>query len=144
MKIEYISRVEGTIVLPFIVDAYVYLRKSGNIEEKDCPVSGEEEAFYILNTRKKIVAVLSFYEDSTDKNFVINMGYVLERYRKKGYYRTLWNKLVEEGNKRGLKSIIGIHKPGNSDILKVNKKLGRRIKYICSEFLLSPELKEHE
>lgn len=135
MKIQYISKVEGTPILPFIIDSYTSLRQAGNIEACEAPVSGAEEAFYIENRQHKVVAVLSFWK-STDDAFTVNMGFVLKPYRKKGYYRALWEKLVEEGRKRGLKRIIGYHKPGNSAILAFNEKVGRTLKYVCSEFTL--------
>lgn len=135
MKIEYVEKIQGTPVLPFIIDAYVSLREAGNIEAWDAPASGDEEAFYILNAKKKVVAVLSFFK-SSDTGFTINMGFVLKPYRKRGYYVALWNRLVEEGRARGLKTITGYHKGGNTAILGFNEKVGRKIKYICSEFTL--------
>ena len=132
--IQYVSRIDGTKVLPFIIDAYVALRKSGNIDAFDCPVSGKEESFYIENRRKRVVAVLSFFKEGAD--FVINMGFVDPAYRNRGMYRVLWNRLVEEGRSRNLDSILGYHKPGNDEILGVNKHFGRGVKYICSEYIL--------
>jgi GNAT superfamily N-acetyltransferase len=135
MKIEYVQKIQGTVVLPFVIDAYVSLRQVGNIEACDCPASGDEEAFYIRNNRKKVVAVLSFFK-SGEGSFTVNMGFVLKAYRSRGYYGALWQRLVEEGRKRGLKTIIGYHKGGNAAILGFNEKAGRKIKYICSEFPL--------
>jgi predicted GNAT family acetyltransferase len=135
MKIEYVQKVHGTPVLPYIVDAYVSLRSAGNIEAMDAPVSGEEEAFYIVNRLGKIVAVLSFFQ-TDDNKCTINMGYVSKQYRKKGYYAALWERLVTEARKREIKAIIGYHKPGNKAILGFNERVGRRIKYICSEYTL--------
>jgi GNAT superfamily N-acetyltransferase len=135
MKIEYIQKIEGTIVLPFVIDAYISLRQAGNIEACACPASGYEEALYILNRRKNIVAVLSFFK-SKEGEFTVNMGFVLKPYRKRGYYGALWNRLVEEGRSRGLKRITGYHKPGNAALLGFNERVGRKIKYICSEFEL--------
>jgi len=134
MKIEYVQKVEGTLVLPFIIDAYTSLRAAGNIEPMDVPVSGSEEGFYILNRKGSVVAVLSYYTD--DNHIIINMGYVDRRYRKKGYYAALWERLVAEARKRGVKSIKGYHKPGNKAILSFNEKVGRKIKYVCSEYTL--------
>ena len=131
--INYVSRIDGTKVLPFILEAYLALRKTGHIDALACPVTGREEAFYI-ETRGRVVAVLSFARD--DDSFVVNMGFVLPRYRKQGLYRRLWTRLVEEAKKRKLKAIVGYHAPGNTDILEFNKKLGRTVKYICSEYLL--------
>jgi L-amino acid N-acyltransferase YncA len=62
------------------------------------------------------------------------MGFVQKAYRGRGRYQQLWNRLVEEAHKRGIRKIIGYHKPGNAAILKFNEKVGRRVKYICSEF----------
>jgi len=135
VEIKYVSKIQGSVVLPFVIDAYVSLRQVGNIEACDCPASGDEEAFYIENRRHKVVAVLSFFK-SADDAFTINMGFVLKPYRKRGYYRALWERLVEEGRKRELKTIIGYHKPGNDKILAFNEHVGRAIKYICSEFVL--------
>jgi predicted GNAT family acetyltransferase len=128
-----VPRIDGTKVLPFIIDAYVSLRKSGHIDPLSCPVTGREEAFYI-EIRGKVVATLSFARD--DDSFVVNMGFVLPPYRKQGMYRELWERLVVEARKRKLKAIVGYHAPGNMDILEFNKHLGRKVKYICSEYLL--------
>lgn len=137
MEIKYVSKIQGTVVLPFVIDAYVSLRQVGNIEAYDCPASGDEEAFYIENRRHKVVAVLSFFKTTEDaSSFIINMGFVLKPYRKRGYYRALWERLIEEGRKRELKTIIGYHKPGNHNILAFNEHVGRAIKHICSEFVL--------
>jgi GNAT superfamily N-acetyltransferase len=133
MQIEYVSRIDGTKALPFIIDAYTSLRKSGHIDELSCPVTGREEAFYLCN-RGKVVAVLSFYRD--DDSFVVNMGFVLPRYRKQGLYRMLWERLVAEARKRKLRCILGYHAPENSDILGFNNSLGRKVKYICSEYVV--------
>ena len=135
VKISYVPKIQGTPVLPFVIDAYVSLRQAGNIEACDCPASGDEEAFYVLNRRKAVVAVLSFFK-SGEGAFTVNMGYVLKSYRGRGYYEILWNRLVEEGRERELKKIIGYHKGGNAAILGFNEKVGRVIKYICSEFIL--------
>jgi GNAT superfamily N-acetyltransferase len=132
MKIEYVQKIHGTPVLPYIIDAYVTLRKAGNIEAMDAPASGDEEAFFIQNRLKRIVGVCSFYQDET--KFVVNMGYVSKEYRKKGYYAALWERLVEEARKRNIKFIMGYHKPGNKAILAFNERVGRRIKYVCSEY----------
>ena len=48
-KIRYIGKIQGSPVLPYVIDAYVSLRQAGNIEACDAPASGEEEAFYIEN-----------------------------------------------------------------------------------------------
>ena len=133
--IKYVPAIHGTLLLPFVIDAYVNLRQAGNIEACDCPASGLEEAFYIENQRHKLVAVLSFFK-SGEGAFTVNMGFVLKPYRKRGYYRVLWNRLVEEGRERGMKKIVGYHKPGNDKILAFNERVGRKIKYICSEFTL--------
>ena len=133
LNVEYVSRIDGTKVLPFIIDAYVSLRKSGHIDPLSCPVTGREEAFYLEN-RGRVVACLSFARD--DDSFVVNMGFVLPAHRKQGMYRTLWERLVVEARKRKLKAIVGYHAPGNTDILEFNKHLGRQTKYICSEYLL--------
>src|ERR1035441_7474480 len=77
VKISYVQKIQGTPVLPFVIDAYVSLRQAGNIEACDCPASGDEEAFYIINNRKKVVAVLSFFK-SGEGAFTVNMGYVLK------------------------------------------------------------------
>lgn len=134
MNILYVHKINGTLVLPFVIDAYVSLRQAGNIEACDCPASGEEEAFYILNRRKRIVAVLSFFK--SNDSFTVNMGFILKPYRKRGYYGAPWIRLVEEARSRDLKRIIGYHKPGNAAILGFNEKVGRQIKYICSEYTL--------
>lgn len=134
MKIEYIQKVQGTPVLPFIIDAYTSLRTAGNIEAMDAPASGDEEAFYILNRLGRVVAVLSFYQEDT--KITVNMGFVDKKYRKKGYYLALWNRIVAEARKRGVKSILGYHKPGNKAILTFNERVRRHIKYICSEYQL--------
>lgn len=134
MNIEYVSRIDGTNITPFLLEAYMALRKSGHVDPLACPFSGREEAFYICNRRKNIVAVLSFAR--SDDSFIVNMGFVLPAYRKRGYYRLLWERLVEEARKRKLKAIAGYHYPGNTDILEFNKKLGRTVKYTCSEYLL--------
>lgn len=133
LKIEYVPRTHETCVIPFIIDAYTSLRRAGNIEAFDCPASGEEEAFYITNRKKKVVAVLSFFA-SSEKSFTVNMGFVLKAYRKKGHYAALWSRLVEEAQERGMTTIIGYHKPGNSAILAFNEKVGRKMKYICSHY----------
>ena len=135
MKIEHVDKIEGTPVLPFVIDAYVALRKAGNIESQDCPATGDEEAFYIENRLHKVVASLSFFKPN-ETSFTVNMGYVLKAYRKRGYYGDLWRRLVEEARARGIKTIIGYHKPGNAAILGFNEKVGRKIKYICSEFVV--------
>jgi hypothetical protein len=133
MQIEYVPKIEGTPVLPYVIDAYTSLRADGNIEACACPASGDEEAFYIRNNRKTVVAVLSFFKNRVN-TITVNMGFVSARYRRRGYYRLLWKRLVEEATERGVKSIIGYHKPNNKAILAVNERLGRHIKYICSEF----------
>lgn len=134
MNILYVEKVHSTPVLPYIVDAYVSLRSAGNIEAMDAPVSGEEEAFYIVNRLGKIVAVLSFFQE--DKRITVNMGFVSKQYRKKGYYAALWERVVAEARKRDVLTIIGYHKPGNKAILAFNERVGRHIKYICSEYVL--------
>jgi predicted GNAT family acetyltransferase len=135
MNIEYVEAINGTPVLPYIIDAYTSLREAGNIEPNDVPACGEEEAFYIRNRNKQIVAVLSFGVKS-DNSIVVNMGFVSKRYRKRGYYLALWKRLVEEGQKRGCSHITGYHKPGNKAILGFNDRIGRKIKYICTEYVL--------
>lgn len=136
MKIEYVPKIESTPVLPFVIDAYVKLRTAGNIEACDCPASGDEEAFYIVNRSKKVVASLSFFPSADGTFFTVNMGFVLKSYRKKGYYAALWARLTEEARTRGMKRIIGYHKPGNAAILAFNERVGRKIKYVCSEYLV--------
>ncbi len=135
MNIEYVPKIEGTLVLPYVIDAYVSLRSDGNIEACDCPASGSEEAFYIRNNRKSIVAVLSFFK-SSESSITVNMGFVSKAYRKKGYYGALWFSLVDLASQRGVKKILGYHKPNNKAILSVNERLGRRVKYVCSEYVL--------
>jgi GNAT superfamily N-acetyltransferase len=133
MLIKYVQEIQGTNVLPFVIDSYVALREAGHIEAYDAPASGEEEAFYITNRLNKIVAVLSFFKSSSN-TYTINMGFVLKPYRKKGYYRALWNRLVEEAKNKGIRKIIGYHKSTNAGILAFNDKVGRKIKYICTEY----------
>lgn len=135
IEIQYVEKIQGTPVLPFVIDSYVSLRAAGNIEANDAPASGDEEAFYITNRRKRVVAVLSFFKSGHD-SFTVNMGFVLKEYRNRGYYGLLWNRLVEEARERELKRIIGYHKSTNAAILGFNEKAGRRIKYICSEYIV--------
>jgi predicted GNAT family acetyltransferase len=134
-KIDYVAKINCTPVMPFVIDAYVSLRQAGNIEACECPASGDEEAFYVRNRRGSIVAVLSFFK-SGSSTMTVNMGFVLKRYRSRGYYGSLWDRLAAEGRERGLKSILGYHKPGNVAILGFNQRAGRTIKYVCSEFTL--------
>ena len=131
-KIEFVSKIQGTNVLPFVIDAYVALRKTGDIEPNDVPASGTEEAFYI-KVRGRIVSVLCFYE-SDEGEITVTMGFVLAPYRKRGHYSLLWSRLVQDSISRGVKSILGYHKPCNARILSFNDKVGRRIKFICSEY----------
>jgi GNAT superfamily N-acetyltransferase len=134
-RIHFVSQINHTPVMPFVLDAYMTLRQVGNIEACDCPASGLEEAFYIVNRGGSIVAVLSFFL-AKPGIFTVNMGFVSKRYRKRGYYEALWNRLVAEGRERGLKKIMGYHKPTNAAILGFNQRVGRVTKYVCSEFLL--------
>jgi len=133
MRILYVPKIEGTSVLPFVIDAYTSLRAGGNIEACDAPATGDEEAFYILNRSKEIVAVLSFSK-STEREFTVNMGFVAASCRRRGYYAALWARLVEEAETRGIQRIMGYHKPANKKILAVNERLGRTIRYVCSEY----------
>lgn len=135
-KIRFVAKIQGTPVLPYVIDAYVSLRQAGNIEACDAPASGDEEAFYIENRVGKIVAVLSFFISPSGNYFTVNMGFVNKGYRKRGLYGDLWKRLVEEGKTRGVKTIIGYHKPGNDKILAFNASVGRKIKYVCTEYHL--------
>lgn len=137
MKIRYVEKINGTPVLPYVIDAYISLRQAGNIEACDAPASGEEEAFYIENRLGKIVAVLSFFLSASGSFMTVNMGFVTKAYRKRGLYGDLWKRLVEESRGRKVKTIIGYHKASNAAILGVNERLGRKIKYICSEFTVT-------
>lgn len=132
--IEYTPKIGGTPVLPFVIDAYVSLRKDGNIEACDVPASGAEKAFYIRN-KDRVVAVLSFFEEEEGK-FLINMGFVAKAYRRRGYYGLLWKRLVQEARELEVASIVSLHKPSNNAILAFNEKVGRRIKYVCSEYIV--------
>lgn len=131
--IRHVPVTEGTPVLPFIVDAYVALRKARNIDAQACPVSGAEEAFYATNKAGKVVAVLSFFVSEPD-TWTVNMGFVSKRYRRRGLYAVLWARLVAEARTRSIKTVLGYHKPGNTDILAFNAKVGRNLKYVCSEY----------
>lgn len=133
--IKYVKATEGTPVLPFIVDAYVSLRRAGNIDPQACPVSGAEEAFYVANRAGKVVAVLSFFE-SEPLVWTVNMGFVAKQYRRRGLYAVLWARLVAEARTRSITAVLGYHKPGNTDILAFNAKVGRKLKYVCSEYTL--------
>lgn len=138
--IEYVRQIDGTPAMPYVIDAYVSLRRAGNIEPWECPASGYEEAFYIVNRAKRVVAVLSFSESATSDGVItVNMGYVTKAYRKRGLYRLLWDRLVVEARKRKARAIGGFHKPGNAAILKFNDSVGRKTKYVYSEFVLQRE-----
>jgi GNAT superfamily N-acetyltransferase len=134
-NVEQVTAIQGTPVLPFIIDAYTALRRAGNIEPNDAPASGDEEAFYVTS-RGKVIAVLSFFESVPDVAFTINMGFVAPAHRRKGLYALLWARLVAEATERHLERIIGYHKPTNGAILGFNERAGRKIKYVCSEYTI--------
>lgn len=121
MKIHYRAQIEGSPVVRFVAKAWVSLMDEKQWDSSSVLVTGSLQCVYALDGNR-VVGCLTFHVD--DAQSIVNIAYVLPKYRGQGVYRQMHEAFVEQAKLQGTRELVNICYPTNQGIRETAQKLG--------------------
>lgn len=124
MTIHYRAQIEGSPIVRFVAKAWVALMDDKQWDSTNVLVTGNLQCIYARDGNK-VIGCLTFHVD--EGRAVINIAYVLSKFRGQGVYRLMHQAFEEQAKKQDAKELVNICYPSNSAIRETVKKLGYRL-----------------
>jgi ribosomal protein S18 acetylase RimI-like enzyme len=121
MTIHYRQQIEGSPVVRFVAKAWVALMDDKQWDSTSVLVTGNLQCVYARDGNK-VTGCLTFHVDA--EQAVVNIAYVLPKYRGQGIYRQMHDAFVEQAKKQEAKELVNICYPSNTGIRETVRKLG--------------------
>jgi GNAT superfamily N-acetyltransferase len=121
--VRYIEKIEGSPVVRFVAKAWVALMDEGQWSKSSVLVTGELQCVYAVVNRK-MVGCLTFHVDEDTAQAVVNIAYVVPKFRGQGIYRQLHDEFSKQAIAQGAKRLVNICYATNTGIRETVQKLG--------------------
>ncbi len=122
IKVLYVEKIAGHPVVPLLARM---MTDVGQYDVYDVSLHWEQSAFYVEEDGV-VVAALSFSSRQDRSQYFIQTAFVDPAYRRCGYYRAMFEALVELAKSKKVLSIAGIVAWGNAVMQTTAESVGRR------------------
>lgn len=143
--IEHVKQLGGSRFMGYAMQAQAAMVKEGQASDRHLNLHWENEGVFAIlreieelkhggDSAPMIIGMITFTEQKWANCLSIGLAFVPPRFRNNGVYGSLWMRLVELAQDRGVSTIDSTTFAKNSVMREVAKKQGRVEKGIVLEF----------